>query len=392
MIWWNPVNFLKRTTRQTAQVGVLAKSLSRRQLGLFVLPMLVGLAVMALSPALSEVHPSSPNSTLPQRFAIRQAKKIGYIDQTGKVVIPPQSYNRYGGANAPYSISDAEDFAFNEGLAIAKIGQKWGYLNPTGKLAITAQFDDAKPFREGRAAVRMGEKWGFIDNTGTMVIKPQFNVVQDFSDGLSQVWDGKKYRYIDRNGKIVIDTKFTILNDGNFVEGLALVLIREQQQWGFIDKSGKLVIAPGLKGLSNFSEGLARVAINQKYGFINQTGKVVICPQFDQVNDGFAEGLAAVKIGDKWGFINNTGKVVIQPQFEEAKPFSEGLARVAFKHNGCCSNQIWGYIDQTGKMVIKPQFEEVLSFRNGLAAVMVQIGNWSYIDKTGRLIWSAQED
>src|SRR3954447_13271666 len=53
------------------------------------------------------------------------------------------------------------------------------------------------------------------------------------------------------------------------------------------------------------------------FGFIDRTGKVVIPLQFDNALP-FSDGLAPVWIGGgtQWGYIDRTGKKVIQPQFE----------------------------------------------------------------------------
>ena len=59
---------------------------------------------------------------------------------------------------------------------------------------------------------------------------------------------------------------------------------------------------------------LLPVVQNGKWGFIDKTGKIVINPQFDEVDYfGFIEGLCGVKIGDKRGFIDKTGKYVWNP-------------------------------------------------------------------------------
>ena len=65
----------------------------------------------------------------------------------------------------------------------------------------------------------------------------------------------------------------------------------------------------------------------KKYGFIDKSGKMVIEPQFDGASD-FSEGLAQVEKDGKWGFIDKSGKVVIEPQFDWVSDFSEGLAKV----------------------------------------------------------------
>ena len=66
---------------------------------------------------------------------------------------------------------------------------------------------------------------------------------------------------------------------------------------------------------------------NGKYGYIDRTGKVVIEPQFEEVKE-FSEGMAAVRIKDKWGYIDSTGKIAVEPKFKVVREFSEGLATV----------------------------------------------------------------
>jgi len=102
---------------------------------------------------------------------------------------------------------------------------------------------------------------------------------------------------------------------------------------------------------SKSEEGsLYPVMVNGKWGYIDKTGKIVIDPQFDGAYN-FSEGLAAVKVGDKWGYIDKTGKIVIDPQFYWADSFSEGLALVRV---GEIKPGKWGYIDNTGRYVWEP--------------------------------------
>jgi len=73
--------------------------------------------------------------------------------------------------------------------------------------------------------------------------------------------------------------------------------------------------------IRDFSDDMARVAVSDadgrdKYGFIDKTGKLVIPAEFLGAND-FNEGMAAVSNQDgKWGFINKTGALVIPYQYE----------------------------------------------------------------------------
>ena len=152
-------------------------------------------------------------------------------------------------------------------------------------------------------------------------------------------------------------------------------------KYGFIDKTGKVVIPCQWEDVDNFSEGLAYVKdYNGKWGFIDRTGKVVIPCQWKAAGS-FSEGLAIVK-GDngKYGFIDNTGKVVIPCQWKFAGSFSEGLALV---EDG---NRKYGFIDKTGKMVIPCQWKSAGCFSEGLARVEDDKEKMFIIDKTGKVV------
>src|SRR5947207_10919077 len=125
------------------------------------------------------------------------------------------------------------------------------------------------------------------------------------------VWDGGKTSYIDNSGKIVLTVPYS---GSRFSEGLARVTVNSQT--GYIDRTGKLVIGPLALGGRDFSQGLAMVESNerctyaeteQKYGYIDKTGALVIpvtltrpCNYWGNQFDFTPEGLALTRIADKW--------------------------------------------------------------------------------------------
>jgi uncharacterized membrane protein len=58
------------------------------------------------------------------------------------------------------------------------------YLPGVELTIIPAQFDAADVFMQGLARVQKGNQWGYIDKTGKIVISPQFEEVHAFSEGL----------------------------------------------------------------------------------------------------------------------------------------------------------------------------------------------------------------
>lgn len=62
---------------------------------------------------------------------------------------------------------------------------KWGFMDRTGRVAITPAFADERDFFHGLAAVALPEgKWGFIDESGKLSISARFDEVRDFIDDL----------------------------------------------------------------------------------------------------------------------------------------------------------------------------------------------------------------
>ena len=83
---------------------------------------------------------------------------------------------------------------------------------------------------------------------------------------------------------------FLVLISGCQPKESGLFLIRQNDLYGFINKTGKIVIKPQFEEAESFSEGLAPVMIDKKYGYINKTGKTVIEPQYDDVMGSFSAG------------------------------------------------------------------------------------------------------
>ena len=78
-----------------------------------------------------------------------------------------------------------------------------------------------------------------------------------------------------------------------------------------------LVAAILLSGRGIYAEEpkqLFTVVQDGKWGYIDRTGNVIIAPQFQQASE-FSEGVAAVNIDGKWGYIDQKGQIVIEPQF-----------------------------------------------------------------------------
>ena len=281
--------------------------------------------------------------------------------------------------------------SFADGLALAKVGDKYGYLDLDGNDAIPPQFEAAKSFSQGLAAVKDGEKWGYLDPQGNWAIAPQFEAAGDFSEEGAIVTLPQGKGTIDRAGTLQVQITHTDVQPllpasatvrdvqiAPFADGLARVTVEldelesgRSDRIGFIDKAGSWAIPLQERAIADFSEGLAAIEMDGKYGYIDKTGQMAISPQFQKAQP-FSEGFAAVEFVDRqpfytWGYIDRTGTVAIAPQFYSAQSFSEGFAAVGSIDLGS------GYLDRTGTMVVSgdtiPEFRGGFPFSEGFARV-----------------------
>ena len=286
--------------------------------------------------------PSSENTECPL---------AGFLDKQLNVVIKP---------------AFQEIQRFSQGMAAVKIGGKWGYIDKTGKLVVPAIFDTAEPFIGGLAAVDQSTTsngfTGYIDRTGKKVINFSDNkyifgtTLQHneymyresldftyFSDGLLSLtisdlsklgvgksislrkkgvrlqfieneyycW-GKKKTELNKSA-IVIDSKGIVRSFGKFTfimpfsEGYSYAYLNNCDGdliWkGFIDVAGNRKIDLTKNKSSNhltsgFHEGLADFVSTDSYkvGFLDKTGKWAISPAFDNSGGYFNDGFANVSL------------------------------------------------------------------------------------------------
>lgn len=162
--------------------------------------------------------------------------------------------------------------------------------------------------------------------------------------------------------------------------------IRAGRQFGFIDKAGKVVIAPKFDRVEEFRENRAVIYTGSNAGYIDPTGKLVI-PAVYTTATPFEQGRAIVSKDGKYMVIDAQGRTVNEIAHRVMGDYSAGLVVVQRARNGSTPSA-YGYADRDGKMVIEPKFMPAGKFPEdgrGLAVGGLD-RNWCYFDRTGKII------
>jgi len=135
---------------------------------------------------------------------------------------------------------------FSEGLIAIRQDRKLGYLDLDGNIAIEPRYDQGGEFAESFAAVQLEGHWMFIDKSGTVTAEFPAGVAfaEPLSDGLSLVsadrdQPGRKYGYVDPNGKWAIKPMWDDAQP--FHEGLAYVGTWKAGKTAYIDHKGRII-------------------------------------------------------------------------------------------------------------------------------------------------------
>ncbi|MBC8871714.1 MAG: WG repeat-containing protein [Planctomycetes bacterium] len=311
------------------------------------------------------------------RAAVYTANRSGYIQSDGEwaVVLPQDAFSAR---------------EFSEGRAWFRQNGKYGCVDSDGNIIIPAKYDWVEEFSAGLAVVTTGrradfgteapytERWGFVNRSGRVAIPLEYVDAGSFGNGLARVRrpGQRHWEYIDCRGTVVFSLGQLVLEPGEHV-GAAWDFANGRLRVS-IDGSGPGVpynlaldtmgrpIRGGFKYrlVGSFSEGLARVKVGDKFGYVDTSGRLVIAPRFDEASS-FQENLAAVRIGDAWGYIDRRGTVVAkggsgkEAKWNDAEGFHGGLARVhiggEFQHTMdgpvWWEGGAWYYIDRCGTIV-----------------------------------------
>jgi hypothetical protein len=263
----------------------------------------------------------------------------GYVNAQGKLVISLAHYSADDFSDGMAQITVKADISqeeLEEGKRRndATVRERHGYIDATGKMVVPPKFDRAEAFRWGIAKVgikhlvvdpkdpiRPGAKkavfyYGFIDKQGRYLIEPTLTDVQITCNIVAEK--------LVKNSQALMG-KDALTKDSPAIKELCGPVESKEFRDGFAERG--LPMPPSTTEID--------------YVLINQAGKQLFRgkstsgpgPYYQRVDNGINEGLALIEnnYSDLKCYIDNQGNFVIPCKFKDAKVFTEGLAAVAIE-------------------------------------------------------------
>lgn len=251
----------------------------------------------------------------------------GYIKESGDFLLAPV----YTGASAMMGTN----VAVND-------GEEWHIINNGGfKVARTSKpVDYMGILVSGKIPVAIGGKYAYCTSALVVPESLPYDYASNFKNGVAAVKKGDKWALINTDEKQLTDFIFEsiILDEFDTCCNQGVTFAKKDGKYYMVNTQGGKISDQAFDDARSFAgSGPAAICVAGKWGFVDNTGKIVIAPQYEGANS-FNIGLGAVCVEGAWGYINSNGTIRVECQFEDCQPFADnGIAAV--KEKG-----MWKYV------------------------------------------------
>lgn len=285
---------------------------------------------------------------------------------------------------------DAVQLSNNQGYLILKKGDKLVSVDQAGNTSETtsiidstktesrfveidppsSKYDLALKYANGFVKVRntKTKKGGILNLKGKEIVKCKYDwfYLDILENGLIKGKEGNSYKLFNTSGKELgefedIGSKFK--NDR--------LLVVQEDRYGFVDKTGKLVLPIIYKRARAFSDNYAFVIQDDTAFYINPSGeKIINLPISTHDGQAFHDGVVVVKDkNSNHSVVTDKGEVLFTQHFSHLDNFQNGLSAAKQSYKG----DTWGVVDKFGKKILPFKYHETRVFNlNGKSLIAVR--------------------
>ena len=211
-----------------------------------------------------------------------------------------------------------------------------------------------------------------------------YNRVEYKGDGLFGFESKDKFGYMDKTGKIIIQPDYSYSHNAssipNFMNGYAV--IKQNGMTGLINKKGEVVIPfiyetlRILSSINNYFIATKKEGGKTTYGLITAQNKTAVPFEYEELV--IDSNLVGVKKNGLWGLVDLSGKQILNTEYNSLTPNSK--YRVLKAEKGAQ----YGYIDLTGKWLFEKSKNVFTLYSCKLGMIQYKVNNkYGYLDLKG---------
>jgi hypothetical protein len=261
-----------------------------------------------------------------RRAMMKVGEKWGFVDREGVEVIPPKydevkqfrENKSIVKIKALWGVIDMQgnyiaepkyEFIadFTDNFARVTNDGKIGAIDHTGLEFIPAKYDEVIGFSPQQIQVKKGGKWGMMDLLGNLAVPIMYDYFGLPNRGTIVASLNQKWGIIDRVGKILLPIEYSSVN---YIDKETVVAVQKDEKWqalNIIDM--KPLSSSKYDAIKLFSEGIAPFKLGDFWGFMDYTGKEIIAPIYQSV-ENFYGGKCNVILKSESVVINKQGIII----------------------------------------------------------------------------------
>jgi len=287
---------------------------------------------------------------------VSKNKKWGFIDETGKLVIP--------------MLYDSVEYFTQNGLSAVKRNGKSGFIDKQGHEIIPVIYEMVKGEQlDDIVIVRKNYKWAFFDNFGKQLTDFLYNDVQRawkgddttfFGNGPASVKVNGKHIFLHKNMQPAFaDLKF---DSATSFDSNRNAIVMKDEKFGILKNDGKFVIPIQYTAIENYNSNVNPnpnfylLTKGNRYALLNSELRKVAESAEDSFNITFSNQkkyISFKNFNNKFGVVNQQGKIQVPFLYDENLYFDGNIFTIAKRNNK------QGIIDINNKELIPLKYRSV---------------------------------
>ena len=215
-----------------------------------------------------------------------------------------------------------------------------------------------------------------INNIKTPINKTSYYMAADFvgSDITPATEPGKQITLINNKCEVIVTLDESIKACFKFNEGLA-PFMDYSDKYGFIDKTGNIVIEAKYDDVQFFHDGISVCSINDEYNelttyyIIDQSGKELYNFTSNDYNlvGVYNDGFLPVADDKEVKYLDRTGKIAYTLcNLTDIARYSFALCSFADGRSVFCESDIFGLKDKDNNIILRAKYDCLLNIGNGM--------------------------